>query len=128
MRTLQDLPGEQSFTLSPSDRLTREHRLYQADFLMCSYKFAADDILYGPDGNLDLTRDPKEVWAIRHPEFYPVRINSADKEALLRVPGLGPLSVKKILQLRKTGKIHNLESIGIKGKTAQKAAVFLDFC
>ena len=121
------LPGEQPFTLSASDRLTREHRLYQADFLMRSYRFNVDDILYDANGNLDLARDPKEVWALRHPEFYPVRINKAEKEDLLKVPGLGPVSVRKILQQRKNGRIQDLESLGMKGKLAQKASAHLIF-
>ena len=122
-----ELPGEQRFTLSADDRLTREHRLYQVDFLLRSYKFKADEISYGADGNLDLTRDPKETWALLHPEFFPVRLNSADKEALLRIPGIGPVSAKLILKCRKQFRIHSFAEIGIRGKLAEKAAKYTDF-
>ena len=122
-----ELPGEQRFTLSADDRLTREHRLYQVDFLLRSYKFQPDEISYGADGNLDLTRDPKETWALLHPEFFPVRLNSADKEALLRIPGIGPVSVKQILKYRKLFHIHSFVELGIKGKLAEKAAKYTDF-
>ena len=122
-----ELPGEQNFSLSADDRLTREHRLYQVDFLMRSYHFQADEISYDSSGNLDLSRDPKETWAALHPEFFPVRINSADREALLRIPGIGPVSVQRILKYRKEFRIRSFEQIGIKGKLALQAAGFTDF-
>lgn len=122
-----DLPGERNFTLEPGDRLTREHRLYQVDFLMRAYQFNASEMVYDDKGNLDLSRDPKEAWALSHPEFFPVRINKGDKEALLRVPGLGPISVERILLARKSFRIRALEDIGIRGKLARKAFSYLDF-
>lgn len=122
-----DLPGERNFTLEPGDRLTREHRLYQVDFLMRAYQFNASEMVYDDKGNLDLSRDPKEAWAFSHPEFFPVRINKGDKEALLRVPGLGPISVERILLARKNFRIRALEDIGIRGKLARKAFSYLDF-
>ena len=122
-----DLPGERDFTLGPGDRLTREHRLYQVDFLMRSYHFSAKEMVYDKKGNLDLARDPKEAWALSHPEFFPVRINRSDREALLRVPALGPLSVERILSARKNFRIRALEDVGIRGKLAKKAFPYLDF-
>lgn len=122
-----DLPGERNFTLDPGDRLTREHRLYQVDFLMRAYQFNASEMVYDDKGNLDLSRDPKEAWALSHPEFFPVRINKGDKEALLRVPGLGPVSVERILLARKNFRIRALEDVGIRGKLARKAFSYLDF-
>ena len=122
-----DLPGERNFTLAPGDRLTREHRLYQVDFLMRAYQFNASEMIYDDKGNLDLSRDPKEAWALSHPEFFPVRINKGDKEALLRVPGLGPVSVERILLARKNFRIRALEDVGIRGKLARKAFSYLDF-
>ncbi len=122
-----DLPGERNFTLDPGDRLTREHRLYQVDFLMRAYQFNASEMIYDDKGNLDLSRDPKEAWALSHPEFFPVRINKGDKEALLRVPGLGPVSVERILLARKNFRIRALEDVGIRGKLARKAFSYLDF-
>ena len=91
-----DLPGEQS-AVSNSELLTREHRLYQVDWLMRKYGFHAEEIPFEGDGNLSLVTDPKELWARTHPEFFPVNINTADRYQLLRVPGLGPKRVDNIL-------------------------------
>lgn len=122
-----DIPGESRFTLSPHDRLTREHRLYQVDFLLRKYNFAAGEIVYADNGNLDLSRDPKEHWAIAHPAFFPVKINRGDREALLRVPGLGPVSVNRIISQRRQRRIGSLSDLGLRGKLAAKARPFLDF-
>jgi putative DNA modification/repair radical SAM protein len=81
--------------------LVREHRLYQADWLMRFYGFSADEIAAGPDGNLALDKDPKLAWALEHRDFFPVDVNRASKAALLRVPGFGVRNVKRILQIRK---------------------------
>ena len=94
---------------------------------MRAYQFNASEMVYDDKGNLDLSRDPKETWALSHPEFFPVRINKGDKEALLRVPGLGPISVERILLARKNFRIRALEDIGIRGKLARKAFSYLDF-
>ena len=80
--------------------LLREHRLYQADWLMRFYGFTADEIL-DENENLSENFDPKCYWAIRHPEFFPVEINTAPPEKLLRVPGIGFKSAYKIVQARK---------------------------
>ena len=122
-----DIPGEQRFDLQPEARFTREHRLYQADFLMRQYGFAAGELVFDRGGNFSLDKDPKEIWAECHPEFFPVYINRADKEALLRVPGLGPVSVKRIIQVRKYNRIRELSALGIKGKLAEKAGRYLAF-
>jgi putative DNA modification/repair radical SAM protein len=82
--------------------LQREHRLYQADWLMRFYGFAAEEIVAGaPDGMLELAIDPKLAWALRHRERFPVDINRADRDMLLRVPGLGKRSVGRILAARR---------------------------
>jgi len=120
-----DLPGENS-PATNAELLTREHRLYQTDYLLRKYKFAADEIGFDEAGNLPLDTDPKEFWARRHPERFPVDVNRADKEELLRVPGLGPVSVKRILAARKKGgKVRNLEAAGVRGALARKAAGWL---
>ena len=80
------------------------------------YGFSGGDIILDKSGNLELDKDPKEMWANHHPEFYPVRINKADKESLLRVPGLGPSTADIILKTRLHGKITRLEDLNIKGK------------
>ena len=120
------LPGEQGLT-SPEMVLTREHRLYQVDFLMRRYGFEDSEIGFGPDGNLDLTADPKEVWARNHPEFFPVNINRADRYELLRVPGLGPTTVERILTLRRQHRLAGLESIGKIGKRLSKARPYIQY-
>ena len=79
----------------------REHRLYQADWLLRFYGFNAEEITEN-DGFLSMELDPKCAWALRHPENFPVEINAAPPEALLRVPGIGVKSVYRILLARKT--------------------------
>ncbi|MES2993622.1 MAG: putative DNA modification/repair radical SAM protein [Pseudomonadota bacterium] len=81
--------------------LVREHRLYQADWLMRFYGFAHDEIVGAADGMLALDIDPKLAWALAHRERFPVDLNRAPKEMLLRVPGLGVTSVKRLLQARR---------------------------
>jgi putative DNA modification/repair radical SAM protein len=82
--------------------LVREHRLYQADWLMRFYGFAHDEIVGDDDGMLALDIDPKLGWALAHRDQFPVDVNRAPKEMLLRVPGLGVTSVKRLLQARRT--------------------------
>ncbi len=82
--------------------LMREHRLYQADWLMRFYGFNADEIAGGGEGGfLDLAIDPKLAWALKHRELFPLDVNRADREMLLRVPGLGVRSVNAILTSRR---------------------------
>lgn len=86
--------------------LVREHRLYQADWLLRFYGFEADEIVTGTDGMLDLDVDPKTAWALQHREQFPVDLNRAPKAMLLRVPGLGVTSVARILSSRKVRAIR----------------------
>ncbi len=81
--------------------LVREHRLYQADWLMRFYGFSADEIVDPKAGMLDLDMDPKLAWALRHRERFPVDLNKAPREMLLRVPGLGSKAVERILSTRR---------------------------
>lgn len=82
--------------------LLREHRLYQADWLMRYYGFAAGEIFDGaPEGMLDLERDPKLAWALRHRAMFPLDVNRAPREALLRVPGLGVRVVDRLIAARR---------------------------
>ncbi len=81
--------------------LVREHRLYQADWLMRFYGFGHDEIVGDASGMLALDIDPKLAWALAHRERFPVDLNRAPKEMLLRVPGLGVTSVKRLLQARR---------------------------
>ncbi|NIA16738.1 MAG: radical SAM protein [Planctomycetes bacterium] len=105
----------------------REHRLYQVDFLLRKYGFAESDILYDENGRLSLRADPKEVWAVNNPGFFPVKVNSASKNELLRVPGLGPITVRKILQMRKFGQIRSIDDIGRETALLRKAQKYLYF-
>ncbi len=82
--------------------LQREHRLYQADWLMRFYGYTACEIVETlPQGNLDLAIDPKLAWALAHRAFFPVDVNRAPREALLRVPGIGVRNVKRIVASRR---------------------------
>ena len=84
--------------------LLREHRLYQADWLLRFYGFSAEEIL-AADENLDLTVDPKCGWALKNMQYFPVEINTAPPEMLVRVPGIGFISANKIVQARKFTKL-----------------------
>lgn len=87
--------------------LNREHRLYQADWLMRFYEFNVSEIVAGgSNGMLDTELDPKLAWALKHREWFPVDINRADKTQLLRIPGLGVKSVVRILQARKMSRLR----------------------
>jgi predicted DNA-binding helix-hairpin-helix protein len=87
--------------------LLREHRLYQADWLMRFYDFTLPEISAAtPDGMLDLSMDPKTAWALRHPASFPVDVNRAPREQLLRVPGLGVKSVAKLLRMRRLQRLR----------------------
>lgn len=121
-----DLPAEQILQ-NPREILTREHRLYQVDFLMRKYGFKDDEIAFDPSGRLPLDKDPKEIWALQHPERFPVDINKADKWQLLRVPGLGLISVNRILSQRRESKIRRIQDIGKPGKLLNKATQYLKF-
>ena len=86
------------------EKLLREHRLYQADWLMRYYGFTPEEIA-DEDENLPVEYDPKCAWAIRHPEYFPVEVNRADLAALLRVPGIGVRSANKIIAARRHAKL-----------------------
>ncbi len=81
--------------------LAREHRLYQADWLTRFYGFSMDELTTADDPNLSLDLDPKLAWALRHRERFPVDVNRAPREVLLRVPGLGYKNVARILSIRR---------------------------
>ena len=121
------LPGEHSLQTN-ADMLTREHRLYQVDWLIRKYGFLEHEIPFEHDGNLSLAADPKEVWATRHPEFFPIDINRANRHDLLRVPGLGPVTVTTILRLRRNGgKIRSIETLGKPGVRLTRASNYVKF-
>jgi predicted DNA-binding helix-hairpin-helix protein len=123
----ESIVGEQVEPGEPADVLMREHRLYQVDFLLRKYGFMESDIAFEANGNLSLTVDPKETWAMSHPEFFPVNINRAPKSALLRVPGLGPITVKRILERRRQSRIRSMDDVGKVGVRLRKAREYLTF-
>jgi len=104
--------------------LVREHRLYQADWLMRFYGFAVGEIVEAPDANLDLEIDPKLAWALRHRALFPVDVNAAPRELLLRVPGLGVRGVDRILQARRFRRLGLAELKRLRIPTS-RAAFFL---
>jgi len=113
--------------INNQEGFTREHRLYQVDFLFRKYGFTQSDIIYDRSGLLSVETDPKEVWARNHPEFFPVNINTAMQYELLRVPGLGPETVENILQRRKLAKISSIDDIGVVNKRLLKAVKYVNF-
>lgn len=91
---------------APAAPLVREHRLYQADWLIRNYGFKANEIVGSADGpNLDLAKDPKLAWALRNRHCFPVDVNLADRHILLRVPGIGTRNVTRILNIRRHRRI-----------------------
>lgn len=101
--------------------LKREHRLYQADWLLRFYGFSADELFNGEEQNLEMDIDPKFAWAVRNLDKFPVEINKADYEMILRVPGIGVRSAKKIVTARrvKTLRFDDLKKIGVVLKRAK---------
>lgn len=107
--------------LSTRPPLLREHRLYQADWLLRYYHFSARELLSEEEPNFEPYLDPKCTWAVRHPEFFPVEVNTAGRAELLRVPGIGPKSATRIVQARRlqTLGMAELKRIGVVLKRAQ---------
>ena len=89
--------------------LLREHRLYQADWLMRFYGFDAAELTTAAAPDLDLAIDPKLAWALRHREAFPVDVNAAPRELLLRVPGLGRRTVERLLQIRRHHRVRTAD-------------------
>ncbi|MGV8096191.1 MAG: putative DNA modification/repair radical SAM protein [Mangrovibacterium sp.] len=104
-----------------SPPLVRENRLYQSDWLMRFYHFEANEILDPEQPFLDLEIDPKLAYALRHPEMFPVNVNRADYETILRVPGIGVKSAKMIMDARRFRQLnsYHLAKIGVVMKRAQ---------
>lgn len=101
--------------------LVRENRLYQADWLMRFYEFKVEEIVDDTTPNLDLDIDPKLAWALRHPECFPVNVNTAPYELLLRVPGIGLKSARIIVTSRRFSRLghYELKKMGVVMKKAR---------
>lgn len=118
------IPVVQNNALLPTEvktPLLREHRLYQADWLLRFYGFAAEEILTESDPNLDMALDPKCQWALRHLDQFPIEINKANLETLLRIPGIGNVTARRIIAARKFGSLNyeNLKALNVVLKRAR---------
>jgi predicted DNA-binding helix-hairpin-helix protein len=111
--------------LAPTDPL-REHRLYQASFLLRDYSWNVADLPFLSDGNMELALDPKRAWAERHLREAPIEIMTANRQQLLRIPGIGPVGADAILKARRLGKLtqlHDLQKLGI--RAPEQAAPYI---
>jgi predicted DNA-binding helix-hairpin-helix protein len=118
---ISDTPMENKAAVAPM----REHRLYQASFLLRDYGFDLEEMPFAQNGNLPLPTDPKLAWAQMNLSEKPVEINRAEKKDLLRVPGIGLQGAEAILSARKTGRLHDLSALKKLGIIVMRAAPFL---
>lgn len=121
------IPGENQIQSQTNESFIREHRLYQADFLLRKYGFSEKDIIFDNSGRLFYDRDPKLVWAENNPGFFPINVNKAEKSALLRVPGIGPETANMIIKTRKHSKFLSSASLPFKGKRLELAKKYIEF-
>ncbi|GAB6107869.1 putative DNA modification/repair radical SAM protein [Fusibacter bizertensis] len=110
--------------MNQMDSLRREHRIYQADWLLRFYGFTADEILTKEDPNLDMEVDPKCQWAIRNPQLFPMEINKVSFMELLRIPGIGNVTARRIMAARRFGNI-TFESLAKMGVVMKRAKYFI---
>ncbi len=119
------VPGTTFENLPPSD-LLREFRLYQSSFLLRDYQWDVEELPFQHDGNLRTDIDPKQAWADEHLAHAPIEIMQAEREQLLRIPGVGPVGANAILRARRRGKLtdlSHLKQIGI--RNTQKLAKYV---
>lgn len=120
-RPVPDTPLENQ----PPESPWRQHRLYQASFLLRDYGFDLEDMPFGQDGNLPLEKDPKLAWAQTNLAEAPVEVNRAERGELMRVPGIGPKGVNSILVARRHNKIRDLSDLRVIGVNATRPAPFV---
>jgi predicted DNA-binding helix-hairpin-helix protein len=118
---IRDTPMENKEAVNP----VREHRLYQASFLLRDYGFGLEDMPFLQDGNLPLPTDPKLAWAQQNLQGRPLEINKAERRELLRIPGIGPRGADAILQARRTSKLRDLTSLRKLGIVTTRIAPFV---
>ena len=118
---IRDTPFENKTAVDPQ----REHRLYQASFLLRDYGFDLEELPFTIEGSLPLADDPKLAYAQTNLVHTPVELNRADKRALLRVPGIGPKGVEAILKARRAGKLRDISRLRALGVNAIRAAPFI---
>jgi len=104
--------------------LVREHRLYQADWLLRFYHFNAEEILSDDEPFLDSLLDPKTVWALKNLDFFPIEINRADYETLLRIPGIGAKTARRIIERRRSHSL-SIEALSRMGAVLKRGRYFL---
>lgn len=122
------VPGQETLFSGKPTPLVREHRLYQADQLVRNYGFGLHEIVDDARPDLDLRLDPKLAWALRHPERWPLDVNGASREDLMRVPGFGRLTVKKILSARRHTRLalQDLVRLGARTRMARSFIITAD--
>ncbi|MGB2500815.1 MAG: putative DNA modification/repair radical SAM protein [Mariniblastus sp.] len=122
------IPHADSLLPGKSPPLVREHRLYQADWLLRFYGFEVNEIVVREDKNLDLEIDPKLAWALQQRGYFPVDVNTASREQLLRVPGIGARNVKRILSIRRHQRLRtdDLKKLRIAWKRAKSFVITED--
>src|SRR6266498_2515852 len=118
---IPDTPLENKPAVDP----LREHRLYQASFLLRDYGFDLEEMPFTSDGNLPLSTDPKLAWAKMNLREKPVEINRAEKRELLRVPGIGPKGADAILKARRMNRLRDMSTLKKLGIIAERAAPYL---
>jgi len=109
----------------PAVPLLRQHRLYQADWLMRFYGYSATELIFDDGGLLPAAVDPKTAWAMHHPEYFPIDALSAPYENLIRVPGIGPVSARRLAELRGSSVITDPRQLSRLGIVVKRAAPFL---
>src|SRR5215211_9035535 len=118
---IRDTPMENKAAVDP----VREHRLYQASFLLRDYGFELEDMPFVQDGNLPLDTDPKLAWAQQNLRGKPLEINRAERRELLRIPGIGPKGAESILRARRAGKLRDLATLKKLGIVTARVAPFI---
>jgi predicted DNA-binding helix-hairpin-helix protein len=122
--SLQPQVGTPSAEL-PHVPFVREHRLYQVDFLLRRYGFGFQEIGFDERGSLPLDVDPKTAWARRHPERFPVEVNTAPLSELLRIPGIGPRSAERIVKVRREERLRDVKALRTLGIAWRIASPFV---
>ena len=118
---VMDTPFENLPPLNP----WRQHRLYQAFYLLRDYKFEFTDIQFSSSGHLELDKDPKLTWAEQHIFEKPIEINRADYRHLLKIPGVGPITARRICSTRRYGKIRDISTLQKLGIRTSRASRFI---
>ncbi len=117
------------FEHTPATSPLREHRLYQASFLLRDYGWSADDLSFMTDGNMPTDIDPKRAWAEQHLRTMPLEVMTAERQQLLRVPGIGPVAAEAIIKARRRGRLHDFShlcALGIRAPEQAAPYILLD--